>query len=85
MNKKAKRFILVILDGWGLIKNEKVSAIEKARTPFFDSLMLKYPNSTLITHGLEVGLPDGQMGNSEVGSYEFRRWANRVSRTGKNK
>jgi len=59
--------ILIILDGWGLNPNPRVSAIEAANTPFFDSLWNLYPHSTLVTHGEDVGLPDGQMGNSEVG------------------
>ena len=62
-----KKAILVIMDGWGLGKVENADAIRKADTPFVDSLYDKYPNSTLITHGEEVGLPEGQMGNSEVG------------------
>ncbi|MGB6092796.1 MAG: 2,3-bisphosphoglycerate-independent phosphoglycerate mutase, partial [Moheibacter sp.] len=64
MRKKA---MLMILDGWGINHDPKVSAIEKANTPFMDSCFKKYPNSTLITYGLQVGLPEGQMGNSEVG------------------
>lgn len=64
MNHKA---ILIILDGWGLTQNPKVSAIAKARTPFMDSIWKKYPHAELKTSGLDVGLPDGQMGNSEVG------------------
>ncbi len=63
----SKRAILVILDGWGHGQNPKVSAIDQARTPFVDSLYDEYPNSELITYGLDVGLPEGQMGNSEVG------------------
>ena len=64
MNKKV---ILMILDGWGLSPDPEVSAIEHANTPFIDSLYHKYPNATLRTDGLHVGLPEGQMGNSEVG------------------
>jgi 2,3-bisphosphoglycerate-independent phosphoglycerate mutase len=64
MNKKV---ILIILDGWGISPNPEVSAIAKAHTPFIDSLYTKYPNATLRTDGLHVGLPEGQMGNSEVG------------------
>lgn len=59
--------ILIILDGWGLNNDPLVSAIEAADTPYFDSLWSQYPHATLITHGELVGLPDGQMGNSEVG------------------
>lgn len=64
MNKKV---ILMILDGWGKSPDPKVSAIDNANTPFIDSLYDKYPNALLRTDGLNVGLPDGQMGNSEVG------------------
>ena len=62
-----KKVILVILDGWGITQNPEVSAIAKANTPFFDSLYKKYPTASLRTDGLHVGLPEGQMGNSEVG------------------
>ncbi|PIA79578.1 phosphoglycerate mutase (2,3-diphosphoglycerate-independent) [Gaetbulibacter sp. 4G1] len=64
MNKKV---ILMILDGWGNSPDPKVSAIDYAHTPFIDSLYKKYPFATLRTDGLHVGLPEGQMGNSEVG------------------
>ena len=64
MNKKV---ILMILDGWGKSPDPKVSAIDNAQTPFIDSLYHKYPNATLRTDGEHVGLPPGQMGNSEVG------------------
>jgi 2,3-bisphosphoglycerate-independent phosphoglycerate mutase len=64
MNKKV---ILMILDGWGNSPDPKVSAIDHANTPFIDSLYKKYPFATLRTDGLHVGLPEGQMGNSEVG------------------
>ncbi|MEO9512755.1 MAG: 2,3-bisphosphoglycerate-independent phosphoglycerate mutase [Flavobacteriaceae bacterium] len=64
MEKKA---ILMILDGWGKSPDPKVSAIEKAKTPFIDSLYDKFPNANLLTDGMHVGLPEGQMGNSEVG------------------
>lgn len=57
----------MILDGWGIATNKSVSAIEKAETPFIDSLFSRYPNSRLEASGLAVGLPEGQMGNSEVG------------------
>ncbi|MEM9991440.1 MAG: 2,3-bisphosphoglycerate-independent phosphoglycerate mutase [Bacteroidota bacterium] len=63
----AKRAILVILDGWGHGHKPEVDAIFQAHTPFTDSLYEKYPHSELITHGEQVGLPEGQMGNSEVG------------------
>ncbi|WP_109851706.1 2,3-bisphosphoglycerate-independent phosphoglycerate mutase [Aquimarina sp. AU58] len=64
MNKK---IILMILDGWGTSPDPKVSAIDHANTPYIDSLYTHYPNASLRTDGLHVGLPDGQMGNSEVG------------------
>ena len=64
MSKKA---ILVILDGWGHGRKDNSNAIYLANTPFVDSLYTKYPNSELITFGEQVGLPAGQMGNSEVG------------------
>ena len=57
----------MILDGWGKSPDPKVSAIENANTPFVDSLYTKYPSATLLTDGMNVGLPEGQMGNSEVG------------------
>ncbi len=57
----------MILDGWGKSPDPKVSAIDNAQTPFIDSLYTKYPNAQLRTDGLNVGLPEGQMGNSEVG------------------
>ena len=58
---------LIILDGWGIGVNEKGDAIKQASTPNFDSLLKTFPNSTLDTFGDHVGLPFGQMGNSEVG------------------
>lgn len=64
MNKKV---ILMILDGWGMSPDPKVSAIDNAQTPFIDSLYTKYPHASLRTDGMNVGLPEGQMGNSEVG------------------
>jgi len=57
----------MILDGWGIATNKAVSAIDKAKTPFINSLYPKYPHSKLEASGLAVGLPAGQMGNSEVG------------------
>ena len=62
-----KNAILIIMDGWGLGKVDGADAIRHAKTPFVDSLYKKYPNSTLVTCGEAVGLPEGQMGNSEVG------------------
>lgn len=63
----SKKVILIIMDGWGLGKNKQSDAIQQANVPFVHSLYNKYPNSTLVTCGEAVGLPDGQMGNSEVG------------------
>ena len=62
-----KKVILMILDGWGHSPDPKVSAIDHAKTPFIDSLYQNYPSAQLRTDGLNVGLPEGQMGNSEVG------------------
>lgn len=64
MNKKV---ILMILDGWGITQNPKVSAIYNAKTPFINSLYDEFPHAQLRTDGEHVGLPEGQMGNSEVG------------------
>jgi 2,3-bisphosphoglycerate-independent phosphoglycerate mutase len=64
MNKKV---LLMILDGWGIATNKAVSAIDNAKTPFVSSLYGKYANGKLEASGLAVGLPAGQMGNSEVG------------------
>ena len=64
MNKKV---ILMILDGWGITQVPSVSAIFKAKTPFINSLYNEYPSAELRTDGEHVGLPKGQMGNSEVG------------------
>ncbi|MFZ6012864.1 MAG: 2,3-bisphosphoglycerate-independent phosphoglycerate mutase [Bacteroidota bacterium] len=64
MNKKV---LLMILDGWGIALKKDVSAIDKAKTPFINSLYTKYKHSKLEASGLAVGLPAGQMGNSEVG------------------
>src|SRR4249919_2761467 len=58
---------LVILDGWGLAEAGPGNAISLARTPVFEALWAGYPHTTLIACGRAVGLPDGQMGNSEVG------------------
>jgi 2,3-bisphosphoglycerate-independent phosphoglycerate mutase len=62
-----KRAILVIMDGWGQGQVPAADAIAHAKTPFVSSLYAQYPHSTLVTCGEEVGLPEGQMGNSEVG------------------
>lgn len=62
-----KKVLLVILDGWGLATNPEVSAIQAANTPFIDSILQNYPSTRLEASGEAVGLPEGQMGNSEVG------------------
>src|SRR5947208_7076134 len=62
-----KKVILIIMDGWGLGKIKSSDAIQNAKTPFVSSLYSMYPNTTLTTCGEAVGLPEGQMGNSEVG------------------
>ena len=64
MNKKA---FLIILDGWGIGKKDSSDVIASTPTPFIDSLFEKYPHATVRTSGEDVGLPDGVMGNSEVG------------------
>ncbi len=67
-NNLKKPILLCILDGWGIGKKDvNLNAIFKANTPNYDSILANYPNSKLGTSGLDVGLPDGQMGNSEVG------------------
>lgn len=62
-----KDLALIILDGWGINHDPRVSAIEAADTPVMNRLLSRYPNATLTTFGEDVGLPEGQMGNSEVG------------------
>ena len=62
-----KPVVLCILDGWGLSERTEANAPVLAKTPTFDRLMATCPNATLITHGPDAGLPEGQMGNSEVG------------------
>src|SRR6056300_1795671 len=63
----SKKTILMILDGWGKAPNPEVSAVDQAKTPFIDSLYKNFSHNDLFTDGMHVGLPDGQMGNSEVG------------------
>ena len=64
MSKKA---LLMILDGWGIGDQGKDDVIFNTPTPYWDSLLANYPHSKLQASGENVGLPDGQMGNSEVG------------------
>ena len=63
----AQKALLIILDGWGKSENRNVSAVDQANTPYIDFLYDEYEHSTLRTDGKHVGLPEGQMGNSEVG------------------
>lgn len=65
--EKQKKIALIILDGWGYGRDDASNAIVAAKTPFFDSMLAKYPHSKLEASGMAVGLPEGQMGNSEVG------------------
>ena len=62
-----KKVLLTILDGWGIGDGSQSDVISVANTPYWDKLIATYPNSKLLTCGENVGLPDGQMGNSEVG------------------
>jgi 2,3-bisphosphoglycerate-independent phosphoglycerate mutase len=62
-----KKVVLIIMDGWGHGPHKACNAIYEAETPFIDSLYTRYPNAELLTSGENVGLPEGQMGNSEVG------------------
>lgn len=66
-NNMKKKAGLIILDGWGIGAKDDSDGVFLAKTPFFDNLINRYPNAHLTTFGKEVGLPDGQMGNSEVG------------------
>ena len=63
----AKKALLMILDGWGIGNHTKSDVIYSTPTPYWDYLTKTYPNSQLQASGENVGLPDGQMGNSEVG------------------
>ena len=65
--KQSNKVGLIILDGWGQGAPGKQNAIDQANTPYVDLLLDKYPNASLLTDGEHVGLPSGQMGNSEVG------------------
>ena len=64
---KSKKVILIIMDGWGMARDHSVSAIKSAHTPFYDQAIENYPNTLLHASEILVGLPAGQMGNSEVG------------------
>src|ERR1700730_9885999 len=64
---RPKPLVLIILDGWGYRAETKANAIALARKPTYDKLLSEYPNTLVYTSGPYVGLPEGQMGNSEVG------------------
>src|SRR5207244_10805012 len=64
---RPKPLVLIILDGWGYRAETKANAIALARKPTYDKLLAEYPNTLIHTSGPFVGLPEGQMGNSEVG------------------
>lgn len=64
---KNRKVLLAILDGWGKGLKKESDAIYQADTPYYDHLIMSYPNANLVTFGMDVGLPKGQMGNSEVG------------------
>src|ERR1700729_2573971 len=64
---RPKPLVLIILDGWGYRAETNANAIALARKPVYDRLLREYPNTLIHTSGPYVGLPDGQMGNSEVG------------------
>ncbi|REL33218.1 2,3-bisphosphoglycerate-independent phosphoglycerate mutase [Rhodohalobacter sp. SW132] len=67
MTNPDKKALLIILDGFGISDDPAVSAVDKANKPFYDSLLQQYPNARLSASGEDVGLPEGQFGNSEVG------------------
>src|SRR3981189_3744629 len=67
MSKRPKPIVLTVLDGWGYRAETKGNAIALARKPNYDRLLKEYPNTLIHTSGPYVGLPEGQMGNSEVG------------------
>ena len=67
MTRHSSRCALIILDGWGIGTQDSTNAIDAAQTPFMDRLLAEQPHATLRTDGEHVGLPIGQMGNSEVG------------------
>src|SRR2546427_7594281 len=69
---RPKPLVLIILDGWGYRAETKANAIALARKPNYDRLLREYPNTLIHTSGKYVGLPDGQMGNSEGGHLNIR-------------
>ena len=74
---RPKPLVLIILDGWGYRAETKANAIALARKPTYDRLLREYPNTLIHTSGPFVGLPEGQMGNSEVGTSQHRRGPHR--------
>ena len=89
MSKKPT--VLMILDGYGLSDKTEGNAVKQAKTPVMDKLIAKYPFVQGEASGMAVGLPDGQMGNSEVGHtnmgagrFEYGSWTNCISRLDKN-
>ncbi len=86
MTESRKPVLLAILDGWGIGRDEPGNAVLAANTPVMDRLMETYPHATLLTSGENVGLPAGQMGNSEVGhlnigaGYIVYQWISRLNR-----
>ncbi len=81
---KDKLTMLMILDGFGINNEEKGNAVKLANTPNIDKLMASCPTTEVYTSGLKVGLPEGQMGNSEVGHTNIGARTNCISRTHKN-
>ena len=73
MPKRPRPIVLTVLDGWGYRPETKGNAIALARKPNYDRLLKEFPNTLIHTSGPYVGLPEGQMGNSEVGPPEYRR------------
>lgn len=79
-----KKTILTILDGYGLSKNSEGNAVKLANTKTLDKIFQDYPNTTIKASGVDVGLPDKQMGNSEVGHMNIGGWKNNLSGFNKN-
>jgi len=86
MSFSRRPMLLAILDGWGVAPEGPGNAVTLARTPVLDSLFTRFPHATLVTSGEAVGLPDGQMGNSEVGhlnigaGFIVYQWITRIDR-----
>jgi 2,3-bisphosphoglycerate-independent phosphoglycerate mutase len=78
MNQPISPSLLLILDGWGHREESDANAISLAKTPVWDKLLADYPHTLIHTSGLKVGLPEGQMGNSE---YEFGGWPRGLSKS----